>query len=91
MYPPRVKMTVTLRNPNHVLKLPVKFEGCTSDSQLDTDITFPLGNGLPSPNSSPIGSHPDYCSHTIVAYGECIVILSLNTYFHSSPKTIHRR
>lgn len=70
MYPPRVKMTVTLINPDQILKLPVKFEGCSSDSQLNADITFPLGNELPSQGSSPIESRPGYSSHTIVAYGE---------------------
>ena len=43
MYPPRVKMTVSMRNPKHILKLAIKFAGCSSDCQLDVDITFPLG------------------------------------------------
>ena len=43
MYPPRVKMTVSLKNPDLTLKLPVKFTGCLSDSQLDVELTFPLG------------------------------------------------
>ena len=44
MYPPRVIMTVTMRTPDHTpVTFPVAFEGCSSDSQLNTDITFPLG------------------------------------------------
>ena len=43
MYPPRVKMTVVLKNPDTVLKLPVRIEGCSTDNQLDTELTFPLG------------------------------------------------
>ena len=43
MYPPRVKMTVVLKNPDTVLKLPVRIEGCLSDNQLDTELTFPFG------------------------------------------------
>ena len=66
MYPPRVQMTVTLRNPDQILKLPVKFEGCSGDSQLNTDITFPLGNEMPSQSTSPIGSHPDCFSSAII-------------------------
>ena len=36
-------MTVSLRNPELTLKLPVKFTGCLSDSQLDVELTFLLG------------------------------------------------
>lgn len=50
MYPPRVKMTVSLRNPDLTLKLPVKFSGCLSDSQLDVELTFPLGKNEAKPN-----------------------------------------
>ena len=78
MYPPRVKMTVTLINPDQILKLPVKFEGCSSDSQLNADITFLLGNELPSQGSSPIESHPGYSSHTIVAN----LMVSHNSYYN---------
>ena len=43
MYPPRVIMTVTLVNITP-FKLDVKVTGCSSENQLDRDITFPLGN-----------------------------------------------
>ena len=43
MYPPRVKMTVAMKNSDHVMKLPVRIEGCSGDYQLDTELTFPLG------------------------------------------------
>lgn len=43
IYPPRVKMTVTLTNADHPVKVPVVFEGCSKESQLNSDITFPLG------------------------------------------------
>ena len=42
VYPPRVNMTVTLKDPGSVFKLLIRFEGCSSDSQLNADITFPL-------------------------------------------------
>ena len=46
MYPPRVKMTVTVSsigNPNEAFKLPIKFEGpCDHDNRLDMELTFPL-------------------------------------------------
>ena len=35
-------MVITLRDPEYVFKLPIKFLGC-SDDHLDTDINFPLG------------------------------------------------
>ena len=41
MYPPRVKMTVILKNKEDAI-VPVKFLGCSSDSQLDIDLPFPL-------------------------------------------------
>ena len=43
MYPPRIKMTVRSRNPDSIFKIPIKFIGCSSDSNLDLEITFPLG------------------------------------------------
>ena len=43
IYPPRVKMTIMLKNPRDQFKLPVKFEGCSSDSLLDIDLALPLG------------------------------------------------
>lgn len=39
MYPPRVKMTVLLTNPDHALKLPIKVVG-SNDSNLDVELTF---------------------------------------------------
>ena len=73
MYPPRVKMTITMRNPETDIdiKLPITFEGCSSDSQLNTDIIFPLG--FPSLNLSSTassGSQVDYNSCSINALGE---------------------
>ena len=43
MYPPRVKMTVSIKDSSltHFV-LPVKFVGC-KDNELDTDLTLPLG------------------------------------------------
>ena len=43
MYPPRVKMTVSMKCSDLAFKLPIKFNGCSDDSQLDTELTFPLG------------------------------------------------
>lgn len=50
MYPPRVKMTVSIymNNPDP-FTLPVKFLGCegTSDDKLDVELTLPLGKHKP--------------------------------------------
>ena len=46
MYPPRVKMTVCIRGSNQQFKLPVKFSGCSNESQLDVELIFPLGMTL---------------------------------------------
>ena len=43
MYPPRVKMTVSMKDTDMIIKLPVRIEGSLSDDQLDTELTFPLG------------------------------------------------
>ena len=43
MYPPRVKITIRLRNHDAIIKLPVKFSGHVCDNQLDVDLTVPLG------------------------------------------------
>ena len=45
MYPPRVKMTVSMKNPklNHSITLPVKFLGSVGDDKLDVELTLPLG------------------------------------------------
>ena len=43
MYPPRVKMTVSMRNPKLTHTLPIKFEGCEDNLQLNVDLTIPLG------------------------------------------------
>ena len=42
MYPPRVKMTIMFRDfESH--KLLIKFLGCSTDYQLDTELALPLG------------------------------------------------
>ena len=43
IYPPRVKMTISINDPSltHFV-LPVKFVGC-SENELDTDLFLPLG------------------------------------------------
>jgi hypothetical protein len=43
MYPPRVKMTVCMNNPNHFVTLPVKVLGCEGNDKLDVELTLPLG------------------------------------------------
>ena len=43
MYPPRVTMTVIMKNPSSTLTLPIRFMGCSSDHQLDVELIFPLG------------------------------------------------
>ena len=43
MHPPRVKMTVSIKDSSLTdFVLPVKFVGCR-DNELDTDLTLPLG------------------------------------------------
>ena len=45
MYPPRIKMTVSLYNSDTKVKLPVKFSGYVEDDhQLDTELILPIGN-----------------------------------------------
>ena len=39
MYPPRVKMTIMVRN-QECFKLPVKIEGCSKEGHLDMDIAI---------------------------------------------------
>lgn len=41
MYPPRVQMTVTMESMDYI-KLPITFEGCSSDSQLNMELIFPM-------------------------------------------------
>lgn len=43
MYPPRVKMTVSLTSPTITFKLGVRFSGTVSDDEMDTELAFPLG------------------------------------------------
>ena len=42
VYPPRVKMTIMLKDLDS-RKLLIRFDGCSSDSQLDTELAVPLG------------------------------------------------
>ena len=42
MYPPRVRMTVDAPSIEPRTKFLVKFDGCSSDSQLNMEILFPL-------------------------------------------------
>lgn len=44
LYPPRVKVSISLKSPDHFFKLPFKFTGCSSDHTLDMELNFPLGN-----------------------------------------------
>ena len=46
MYPPRIKMTVSLYNSDTQVKLPVKFSGYVEDHQLDTELILPSGNEI---------------------------------------------
>ena len=43
MYPPRVKMTVGMKNLDDfdIYKLSVKIEGCSEEDQLDIQLFFP--------------------------------------------------
>ena len=43
IYPPRVKITIILKNTEDTV-VPIKFVGCSIDSQLDVDLPFPLYN-----------------------------------------------
>ena len=44
IYPPRVKITVILKSTEDAI-VRIKFVGCSSDSQLDVDLPFPLYTG----------------------------------------------
>ena len=52
MYPPRVVMTISIRNPELTHTLPIKFEGCADNSQLDIDLTIPFGKKKLDPSYS---------------------------------------
>ena len=41
MYPPRVIMTVAMKNPDDIFKLSVRIEGCSEEDQLDIQLCFP--------------------------------------------------
>ena len=43
MYPPRIKMTISMTNSDFTSTLPIKFEGCTDNSLLDVNLTIPIG------------------------------------------------
>ena len=43
IYPPRIQMTVRLKTVDDI-RLPITFEGCSNDSQLNVELTFPIGN-----------------------------------------------
>ena len=59
MYPPRVKMTITVPVPCGIKKLPVKFEGYLRvNLSLDVELIIPLAKDT-APKSSP----PRRCSH----------------------------
>ena len=45
MYPPRIKMTVSMNNPNQFITLPVKVLGCEGD-KLDVELTLPLSKQI---------------------------------------------
>ena len=36
-------MTIMLRNPDEVIKLPIKFSGHADDAELDVELAVPLG------------------------------------------------
>ena len=38
MYPPRIRMTIAAKCQDAILKIPVRFEGCSSDSLLNTEL-----------------------------------------------------
>ena len=46
MYPPRIKVTVSLYNSDTKVKLPVKFSGYVGEDghDLDTELILPIGN-----------------------------------------------
>lgn len=48
LYPPRVKMTVIMKvdGASAVSVLPVRFVGCSDDSQLDVDLPLPLSGSF---------------------------------------------
>ena len=41
MYPPRVRMTVVMKNPDDIFKLLVVINGCLEKNQLDIQLCFP--------------------------------------------------
>ena len=49
MYPPQVKMTVRLQDSTNIFKIPVKVFGCSTDSELDVELTFPIDGMYTNP------------------------------------------
>ena len=45
LYPPNVKMTI-ISEPAETIVFPLRFEGCTEDSNLDGDLMLPLGENV---------------------------------------------
>ena len=43
MYPPRVIVTVMMKEPDTAVSIPVTFSGCENNDQLSTKLIFPLG------------------------------------------------
>ena len=43
MYPPRVIVTLIMKEPNAAVSIPVTFSGCENSDQLNTKLMFPLG------------------------------------------------
>ena len=61
VYPYRVIVTVTMVQESSRFILPIKFRGCSADSQLDRELTFPL-----LAESSMSSSNSDIQSHSIM-------------------------
>ena len=45
MYPPRVKMTVDMKNPDTTVKLLLRINGTENQELLDAELNFPLTIG----------------------------------------------
>ena len=46
MYPPRVRLTIRMRDPNLITTIPVRFIGCAVEGKLDIELSLPLGNTI---------------------------------------------
>ena len=80
LYPPNIKITI-ISEPTETIVFPLRFEGCTEDSNLDGDLMLPLGENVISCIKINLP-----CGTLILIPCVCIV---KNTLYHSNFSNVH--